>query len=59
MHLEEALSQTDRAEFIKAVKKELQDHINGGHWKAIPAKHVTKDKIKARIGRVVSNLSYN
>ena len=45
MHLEEALSQPDRAEFIKAMKKELQYHINIGHWKVIPAKHVPNYKI--------------
>ena len=45
MHLEEALSQTERVEFIKAMEKELKDHINRGHWKVIPVKHMTKDKI--------------
>ena len=45
MHLKDYLSQPDRAEFIKAKKKELQENINWGHWKLIPTKHVPKDKI--------------
>ena len=45
MHLEEFLSQPDRGNFIKAMKKELKNHINRGRWKVIQAKHVTKDKI--------------
>jgi hypothetical protein len=45
MHLEEALQQPDREEFIKAMTKELNDHISRKHWKVMPAKNVPKHKI--------------
>jgi hypothetical protein len=45
MHLEEALQQPDRDEFIKAMKKELNDHISRKHWKVMPAKNVPKHEI--------------
>jgi hypothetical protein len=45
MHLEEALRQPDREEFIKAMKKELNDHIDRKHWKVIPASAVPKHKV--------------
>eukprot|EP00980_Cylindrotheca_fusiformis_P000460 scaffold114_cov69-Cylindrotheca_fusiformis.AAC.1 len=33
MTLDEAMRAPDRAEFIKAMHKELSDHIGRGHWK--------------------------
>ena len=44
MPLKEALQQTDRAEFIAAMYKELNDHISRKHWKVIPLKHVPPSK---------------
>ena len=44
MHLHEALQQADRNDFIKAMKKELQDHITRKHWMVIPLKNVPKHK---------------
>jgi hypothetical protein len=45
MHLDEALCQPDREQFIEAMKKELNDHINRKHWKVIPASYVPKHKV--------------
>jgi hypothetical protein len=45
MHLEEALKQPDREQFIQAMHKELNDHVDRKHWKVIPMKAVPKDKI--------------
>jgi hypothetical protein len=45
MHLEEALQQPDREQFIQAMHKELKDHVDRKHWKVIPMKAVPKDKI--------------
>ena len=44
MTLQEALRQHDRAEFIKAMHKELQDHINRKHWKVVPIMSVPKKR---------------
>ena len=44
MHLREALQQADRDEFIKTMKKELQDPITRKHWMIIPLKNVHKHK---------------
>lgn len=44
MTLDEALKQPDKEEFLKAMKKELLDHINRKHWKVIPLKVVPKGK---------------
>ena len=38
MYLDEALRQPDRHEFIKAMHKELNDHITRKHWKVVPLK---------------------
>jgi len=45
MTLDEAMKQTDRAEFIKAMYKELQDHIGRGHWKIVSTKRVPKGRM--------------
>lgn len=44
MTLEEALKQPDRDEFVKAMHKELMDHIVRKHWKVVPVKSVPKPK---------------
>ena len=44
MYLEEALRQPDRDEFIKAMYKELNDHIGHKHWKVVPLKSVPQYK---------------
>ena len=44
MYLEEALRQPDREEFIKAMYKELNDHISRKHWKVVPLKSVPQHK---------------
>ena len=36
MTLTELLCQPDRSEFIKAMHKELSDHIDCKHWKVVP-----------------------
>src|SRR5687767_3277221 len=36
MLLHEALCQPDCAQFILAMQKELQDHIDCKHWKVVP-----------------------
>jgi hypothetical protein len=45
MTLDEALRQSDRDQFVEAMKKELDDHIDRKHWKVIPASSVPKDKV--------------
>jgi hypothetical protein len=45
MTLDEALRQSDRDQFVEAIKKELNDHINRKHWKVIPASAVPKHKV--------------
>ena len=44
MTLQEALKQDDREEFIKAMKKELEDHINRKHWKVVPLSSIPKNR---------------
>ena len=44
MYLDEALRQPDRHEFIKAMHKELNDHITRKHWKVVPLKSVPVHK---------------
>ena len=43
MTLQEALQQPDE-EFIKAMHKELHDHIKRKHWKVVPSSTVAKGK---------------
>ena len=44
MTLSEALQPPDRHEFIKAMEKELRDHINRKHWKLVPLKSIPVGK---------------
>ena len=44
MTLHEVLKQSNRLQFIEAVKKELNDHISRGHWKFIPDKYIPSYK---------------
>lgn len=44
MTLEEALRQPDREEFIKAMYKELNDHVTRKHWKVVPARSIPSHK---------------
>lgn len=43
MYFDEAMRQPDRKQFIKAVIKEVNDHIKGKHWQLIPRHEVPKD----------------
>jgi hypothetical protein len=36
MYLDQALCQPDAREFVEAVIKEVNNHINNDHWKLIP-----------------------
>jgi hypothetical protein len=45
MTMQEALAQPDREQFIKAMSKELQDHVNRCHWKIVPLKSVPTHKV--------------
>ena len=45
MYLEEAMRQPDRDHFIKAMYKELEDHIGRHHWKIVPITSVPPGKI--------------
>jgi hypothetical protein len=45
MTLDKALRQSDRDQFVEAMKKELNDHINRKHWKVILASAVPKHKV--------------
>ena len=45
MYLDVALKQHDREDFIKAMYKELGDHIDRKHWKVVPAKSVPANKV--------------
>jgi hypothetical protein len=44
MYLEEAMKQKDRQQFIQAMYKELEDHINRKHWIIVPLKSVPSHK---------------
>ena len=44
MTLDEALQQADRDEFVKAMHKELQDHVDRKHWKVVPISAIPKHK---------------
>ena len=44
MHLHEAMAQSDRAEFLKAMEKELADHIARKHWKVVPLSEVPTNR---------------
>ena len=40
MYITEAMEQPDRAKFIVAMDKELDDHASRGHWKVVPRSKV-------------------
>jgi hypothetical protein len=42
MYFHKAMQAPDADEFIKAVAKEVNDHIERKHWELIPCKHVPK-----------------
>ncbi|MEL6660877.1 MAG: reverse transcriptase domain-containing protein, partial [Bacteroidota bacterium] len=44
MTIQEALKQDDRAEFIKAMYKEIQDHIDRKHWMVVPRSSVPNNR---------------
>ena len=44
MTLAHTLQQTDRVEFLVAMKKELGNHIVRRHWKVVLIKHVPSHK---------------
>jgi len=43
LYFDEAIKQPDRKEFIKAIIKEVNDHIEKKHWVLIPRDQVPKD----------------
>jgi hypothetical protein len=43
MYLHQALHQPDAREFVEAVIKEVNGHIDNNHWKLIPHTEVPKD----------------
>jgi len=44
MKLREALSGSDRDQFIVAMKKELSNHVTRKHWKVVPIKNTPRTK---------------
>jgi hypothetical protein len=44
MTFAEAMKAPDREEFVKAMTKELEDHISRGHWKVVPSKSIPRHK---------------
>ena len=44
MHLHEALRQPDKDQFLKAMRKELVEHITRKHWRVVPQKCVPKGR---------------
>jgi hypothetical protein len=51
MTFTEAMQAPDRNEFIKAMHKELADHIGRKHWKIVPLKSTPHDSTHPRHGR--------
>ena len=45
MMLDEALQQPDREEFIKAMHKEINDHIRQKHWKVVTKTVIPKGRV--------------
>ena len=41
---EEAMQAPDREQFIEAMYKELEDHIERKHWKIVPLKAIPSNK---------------
>src|SRR5210317_2316438 len=44
MTLDKAMKQPDGEEFVKAMEKELMDHIERKHWKVVPMRSIPKQK---------------
>jgi len=42
MYLHQALQEPNRDQFIRAVIKEVKDHISKGHWDLVPVSKVPK-----------------
>ena len=43
MYLHQALKEPDRADFIKAMMEEVNDHITRGHWEIFARKMCLKE----------------
>jgi hypothetical protein len=43
LYFDQAMHQPDRSEFVKAIIREVNDHIERKHWKLIPRDQVPKD----------------
>jgi hypothetical protein len=43
MYLHQALHQPDAREFVEAIIKEINGHIDNNHWKLIPCKEILED----------------
>ena len=48
MYWHEAMKQEDRAEFIKAAQKEVQDHSDNGLWEVVKRKDIPKGALISR-----------
>ena len=44
MTLAKALEEPDKDKFLKAMTKELMDHIQRGHWKVVPLDSIPSHK---------------
>ena len=42
MYYHQAIRAPDKEDFMKAIVKEINDHINGNHWALIPREEVPK-----------------
>jgi len=45
MRVDEALRQPDREQFLKAMRKDLLNHVERKHWKVVPVNSIPPDKI--------------
>jgi hypothetical protein len=43
MYLHEAMRQTDRLQFIEAMKREVEDHSNNGNWQIVHRSNIPKN----------------
>jgi hypothetical protein len=49
MNMKEALQQEDRAEFLKAMVKEIDDHTGRGHWRITTKDEMQKNNYTYRL----------
>jgi hypothetical protein len=49
MHLAEAMQQTDRDEFVKAMEKEIADHADNKHWSIHSCEQMRKTGYQGRV----------